>query len=478
MKRVLILLDGNIARVLLERLVDIDTSHSIYDIVYMNDNILVENKPHNFTFYKFDPTSFSKLNLIMSKVVHTDALVVMSNKNDTIAITQNIKQINPNLFYSVYNEWDLEFDNNHIQNYNGLDVLSNGLIEKLPNVPAVAQNIGLKQGEIMEIKIPFGSLYAYRYVGSVSQKDWKIFAIYRSGILVNVKPTVILKPNDIILIIGKPKVLIQVYNAISKSHGHFPMPFGKNIYVFIDLYLQSEDEALNALKKARLLTERMKNSHLIVKITRPTTIATIRRLKLSIDAIKNKVIAFDYYFKDPKDILQEDKKRYDIGMIVLTHTLLSDVYIMNQCVDMGIPIFKVGNENINKVKTAVVVVNDTAHYEQISPIIFDITSQLKFKVQVIDSDPIGDQDREDLIEHFDNLSKIFNQDIKIDTNGKNPMRKLKDSKNQLQILPLQNNMFKNRLFSFFTTNSDLLSYDLRYINQILIPIIEEDKGED
>ena len=58
------------------------------------------------------------------------------------------------------------------------------------------------------------------------------------------------------------------------------------------------------------------------------------------------------------------------------------------------------------------------------------------------------------------------------------MRKLKENKNQLQILPLQNGMFKNRWFSFFTTNSDLLSYDLRYINQILIPIIEEEKGED
>ncbi|MCK5295064.1 MAG: potassium transporter TrkA, partial [Arcobacteraceae bacterium] len=464
--------------VLLKRLIQIDTAHNNYDIVYMHDNMLVDSKPHNFTFYKFDPTSFSKLNLIMSKVSHADALVIMSNKNDTLSVIHNIDQINPNLFYSVYNEWDLEFNNSHIQNYNGLDVLSNGLIEKLPNVPVVAQNIGLKQGEIMEVKIPFGSSYAYRYMGSISQKDWKIFAIYRNGILINVKPTVILKPNDVILIIGKPKVLIQVYTAISKSSGHFPMPFGKNIYVFIDLYLQSEDDALNALKKARFLTERMKNSRLIVKITRPTTVETISKLKDSISTIKNKTIEFDYHFEDPKNILYLDKKRFDIGMIVLTHTLLLDKHIMRYSVKLGVPIFKVGLENINKIKSAVVVLNNTTHYEQIAPILFDITSQLKYKIQVIDSDPIGDQDRENLIEHFDNLSKIFNKDIKIDTNNKNPMKKLKENKKQLQILPLQTGMFKNRLFSFFTTNSDLLSYDLRYLNQVLIPIIEQDKGED
>ena len=294
--------------------------------------------------------------------------------------------------------------------------MSNGLIEKLPNVPAVAQNIGLKQGEIMEIKIPFGSSYAYRYMGSISQKDWKIFALYRSGILVNAKPTVILKPNDVILIIGKPKVLTQVYAAISKSSGHFPIPFGKNIYVLLDLLLQSEDEALNSLKKARLLAKRMKSSRLIVKITRPTTMEVIWKLKDSINTVKDKTIEFDYHFQAHKDILSVDKKRFDIGMIVLTHSLLQKQYIMKSCVELGVPIFKVGIENINKIKSAVAVLNDTTHYEQIAPILFDITSQLKYKIQVIDSDPIGDQDRENLIEHFDNLSKIFNQDIKSSTN--------------------------------------------------------------
>jgi len=478
MKRVLILLDGSIAKALLKRLVLIDTSHSSYDIVYMDDNILAKEQPLNFTFYKFDPTSFSKLKLIMSKVNHTDALVVMSNKNDTIAVMDNIKQINSDFSYSVYNEWDIEFKDTIVQEYNGLDVLSNGLLEKLPNIPITAKNIGLKQGEIMEIKIPFGSSYAYRYIGSIAQKDWRIFALYRNGKLLNVKPTLILKPNDLVLIVGKPKVLLQVYNAVSKSHGHFPMPFGKNIYVYIDLYIQSEDEAFDVLKKARLLTKRLKNSKLIVKITRPTTIKTIKRLKQIIDDIENKIVEFDYYFKDITKTLPLDKKRFDIGLIVVSLSLLSNKKIAKECFDLKIPIFKVGIEDINKIKSSVVVLNSVEHYEQISPILFDITSQLKLKIKVIDSDPIGDQDRMNLIEHLENLSKIFNQDIKIDKNVKNPIRELKHNSYLIQILPLKYDMLDNRIIPFFSTNSDLLSYDLKYINQILIPIIEKKKEEE
>jgi hypothetical protein len=475
MKRVMILLDGIIAKGLLNRLVALDTSHSTYDVVYMNDEILPETKPQNFTFYKFDPTSYSKLKLIMSKVSHNDILVAMSNKDDTLAVIKNIDLINPNIHFNVFNEWGLEFDNENIQDYNAVDVLSNGLIERLPGVPVVAQNVGLKQGEIMEIRIPFGSSYAYRYIGSISQKDWKIFALYRNNMLINVKPTLILKPNDIILIIGKPKVLLQVFTAISKSSGHFPMPFGKNIYVYLDMCSQSEDEVVSAIRKARYLTERMKNTRLIIKITRPTTIELINKIRNHIVDIDDKIIEYDYHNLGVENILGNDIRRFDVGLVVVSNSLLQNMFFANEIIRLNIPIFKVGLERIREAKTVTIVLNDTTHYEQISPVVFDITSQLMFKLQVIDSDPIGDIDRENLIEHLDNLSKIFNQDIKIESSNKNPIKLLEKQKNQLQILPLRDDMFRKRITKFFSTDSDHLSYDLKYVNQIMIPIIEEEK---
>jgi len=472
MKRVLILLDGIVAKSLLRRLVELDTAHSVYDIVYMNDSILTDKKPSNFTFYKFDPTSFSKLQLVMNKVSYNDILVVLGNKDDTICVIENIKQITPNVNFNVFNEWELDFSDTNIQDYNAVDILASGLIERLPNVPVIAQNIGLKQGEIMEIKIPFGSSYAYRYISSIAQKEWKIFALYRNNVMLTIRPALILKPNDIILVIGKPKVLLQVYAAISISSGHFPMPFGKNIYVYLDLYLQSEEEALNALKKARFLQERLNNTKLIVKITRPTTVETVDKIKDCIKHIEDKIVEFDYYNLGETAILNEDAKQYDIGLFVVTNALLKNKVIIEKLLGFKKPIFKVGVENINHIKTITMVLNSSQNYEQLSPILFDISSQLKYKVNVINSDPIGDSDRTKLITHLDSLAKIFNQEIKIETNGKNPLSELKKKVNMVQILPLKEEMFKKRLIHFFTTDSDLLSYDLKYLNQIIIPIVE------
>lgn len=472
MKRVLILLDGIVAKNLLKRLVELDTSHSVYDVVYMNDSILTIKKPSNFIFYKFDPTSLSKLKLVMNKVSYDDILVVLGNKDDTVSVIENIRTINRNINFNVYNEWDIDLVDKNIQNYNAIDILTSGLIERLPNVPVIAQNIGLKQGEIMEIKIPFGSAYAYRYISSISQKDWKIFALYRNNMMLNVRPALILKPNDIILVIGKPKVLLQAYAAISMSSGHFPMPFGKNIYVYIDLYLQSEDDALNAIKKARYLHERLNNTKLVIRVTRPTTVETIDKIKDLVKNIEDKFLEFDYHNLGVLNIMTSDIKKYEVGMFVLTNTLLKDTKIAKKVLASKKPIFKVGVENINNIKTISMVLNSLKAYEQLSPILFDISSQLKYKVNVINSDPIGDTDRTKLTHHLDSLAKIFNQDIKIETNGKNPMDVLKQKDNILQILPLKEDMFKKRVISFFTTNSDLLSYDLKYLNQIIIPIIE------
>ena len=469
MKRVLILLDGIVAKSLLRRLVELDTAHSIYDVVYTNDTIIPEKKPSNFTFYKFDPTSLSKLTLVMSKVVYNDILVVLGNKDDTLSAIENIRKIDPN---NVFNEWDLDLTDANIQDYNALDILASGLIERLPNVPVIAQNIGLKQGEIMEIKIPFGSSYAYRYISSISQKDWKIFALYRNNQMLPLRPSLILKPNDIILVIGKPKVLLQVYAAISVTSGHFPIPFGKNIYLYLDLYLQTPEDALNTVKKARFLQERLHNTQLIIKITRPSTALLVTQIKELVKHIENKVIEIDYHNLGVNALLLTDTKQYEIGLFVLGNTLLGVPAIQQIVLQAKKPIFKAGIENINHLKTITMVLNNSQNYEQLSPILFDIAAQLQHKVHIINSDPIGDSDRSKLTSHLDSLAKIFNQEIKIETNTKNPLHELTTKINHLQMLPLREEMFKRRLIRFFTTDSDLLSYDLKYINQIIIPIAE------
>ncbi len=372
MKNVLVILDGHIAKHLMKRMINLNNNFNQYDIIYTDDNIIQDNLPSNFTLYKFDPTSYSKLSFVLNKVLYQDALVVLSTKEDTIAVVQNIRKRYKDLFFNVYDNWDLELNDKNVQYYRGQDVLSNGLIEHLPNIPVFAQNIGLRQGEIMEIKVPFGSTYAYRYIGSIGQKDWRIVALYRNQQLMTVKASLIIKPNDIIVIIGKPKVLLQVYSAISKSSAQFPMPFGRNLYLYIDMYIQSEIEILNVINDVKILHKRIKNSKLIVKMTRHSSVGMVNKIKSLLDGVKNLVISMDYHNKGMRAILKEDKFKYDMGMIVLTKSLLDHREIVTDILALKIPIFKVGNEHISSLKTSLVLLNNNNLNEQISHILFDI----------------------------------------------------------------------------------------------------------
>jgi len=473
MKNVLVILDGHIAKNLLKRMIDLNNNFNQYDIVYTNDTLLENNIPSNFTLYKFDPTSYSKLSFLLNKVPYQDALVVLSTKEDTIAVIENIRRKYKDLYFNVYDNWNIQVNDKNVIYYRGHDILANGLIELLPNIPVFAQNIGLRQGEIMEIKIPFGSTYAYRYIGSIGQKDWKIVALYRNQQLINVKTSLIIKPNDIIVIIGKPKVLLQVYSAISKTSEQFPMPFGKNLYLYIDMYIQNEDEIVKVIKDVKMLHKRLNNKKLIVKITRHSTVKMVNTVKSLLENVKDLIVSMDYHNLGMQKILKEDKVKFDVGMIVLTKNLLSYGEVISDVLLLKIPIFKVGNENISSLKSSLILLNDNKLYEQISPILFDISSQLKITPKIFDIDPIGDSKRENLVAHLNNLSKIFNQNIVVVSEKTNPIKRVSKEQNILQILPLKEEMFKKRKVKFFSTDSDLLSYDNYQFNQILIPVIDD-----
>ena len=279
MKKILVILDGIVAKKLLSRIIESNVIENSYDVIYVNDAILGKLRPSNFTFYKFDPTSKSKLSMVLDKDTHAEVLIALNSKDEMLNVIKNIKDQKRTLNMNILDYWGLEIEDPYVNIYQGIDVLANGMLEKLPNIPIVAQNIGLRQGEIMEIRIPFGSTYAYRYLGSIEQKDWKIFALYRGDQLINVKPSLILKPNDTILIIGKAKVLMQVYNAIRRTQGQFPRPFGANIYLYLDLYVQKEKEVIKAINEAIELDKRLKNKKLIIKITRPSNVSIMNRIK-------------------------------------------------------------------------------------------------------------------------------------------------------------------------------------------------------
>ncbi len=475
MKKILLILDGIVAKKLIKRVVETNTRDNNYDVVYTNDAIVPKQKVSNFTFYKFDPTSESKLAMVLDKNIHTQVLIALNSKDETLSVVKNIRNRQKNLPISILDYWGIEIKDPVISIYKGIDVLANGMLERLPNIPVMAQNIGMKQGEIMEIKVPFGSSYAYRYIGSIEQNDWKIFGLYRNQKLVTIKPSLILKPNDIILVIGKPNVLMQVYNAIGKSEGQFPMPFGHNIYLYLDLFLQKRKRIKSVVEEVKYLHKMFKNSKLILRITRPTTVGILNMIKETFVDDTSVEIKMDYYNLGMNKLLKNDIREFDIGMLILTNEMLKKSKNIENILELKVPVFKLGNDLKTRIKKTVVLVNDINSYEQISPVVFDVASQLKTKTKIFDMDPIGEEeDKTHLINHFENLAKIFSQKVEVISDDKNPIRELKKQVDTLQILPLKKEMIKKRFsWKFLYTNPDLISFDMNKYSQLLIPIIEE-----
>ena len=392
MKKILIILDGIVAKKLMQRIIEANTGDNSYDVIYMSDLILPVQKPSNFTFYKFDPTSKSKLAMVLDKDIHTEVLIALNSKDEMLNVIKNIREHTKNLQMTVLDYWGMKINDPLVRIYKGIEVLANGMVEKLPNVPVLAQNIGLRQGEIMEIRIPFGSSYAYRYIGSIEQKEWKIFGLYRNQKMITIKPSLVLKPNDVILVIGKPDVLMQVYNVIGKTQGQFPMPFGRNIYLYLDLYLQNDASVKKAIDEAKYLNQKLKNNLLIVRITRPTTVQIMDYIKEELKHFPSIILLIDYGNKGFNKITKEDFRKNNIGMIMLTPEMFKNKENIQSVLDLKIPIFKFGKENLKAVKRTVIILNDTNSYEQISPIVFDISSQLKIKTKIFDLDPVGDKE--------------------------------------------------------------------------------------
>ena len=160
---------------------------------------------------------------------------------------------------------------------------------------------------------------------------------------------------------------------------------------------------------------------------------------------------------------------------MLTSEMFKNKNNTKSVMELRIPVFKFGKEKLKSIKRTVIVLNDTNSYEQISPIVFDISSQLKVKTKIFDLDPIGEKDgKSTLLDHFENLAKIFNEKLEVVISGENPIRELKKQRNMLQILPLKDEMFKKRFsFKFLYTNSDFIAFDMNKFNQLLIPIVEE-----
>lgn len=466
MKKILIVVDGPIGHHFIERVIGTQTSENIYYVIQSKGEEPFEGyNPARFKFFSFDPTSYYKIANVL-KMDFSQAILAMENPSDLEHTIKNIRLFKPNIRIIALDLWNAKSPEDDIEWVNMEQIIGLNLIDYLPNIPVLAQNIGLGAGEIMEVLVPFGSSFVYRHIGAIEQNNWKIAAIYRNRQLILPGDQKMIQPNDSLVLVGEPNVLKSIYRAIKRELGQFPAPFGSKLYVYIDMAIDKPKTMYELVRRSIYIHKKL-NKPLLIKIVNPGDIESLRHIKSYIQTGVELDIVYDTV-RDEK-IMLRDIKKHHIGLFIVSQKMFQRQSIRLSLYKSNVPVLKLAERSFSTLKESVVILGEDNHVEHISTTIFDVASQLGFNLELIDYAMEERSNNLRVIDHFKNLSAIFSKSIRVIETEENPIRFLKEKENFLQCLPFTQKMFESPIKRFFATDSEVLYQKLDDYHQLFIP---------
>ena len=103
----------------------------------------------------------------------------------------------------------------------------------------------------------------------------------------------------------------------------------------------------------------------------------------------------------------------------------------------------------------------------------DCCKQFDFSIDFYHFDSKFDNSSNELIEHFESLSKIFNKKVNIINDSINPLLKLRNTDDILQFLSFNNKILDSKFGAIFSKDINRLHYILDDNYQLFIP--QQDK---
>ncbi|CRF48422.1 TrkA domain protein [Helicobacter heilmannii] len=470
MKKVALIVEGGIAKKFMELVVSKYFSNNFYLVITKAPECLPTSLPSTFEVHVFDPTSAYRLNPLIDAHV-SDAFVLLENVQEQQAVCEIIRQKNKEVrLVSLAQKWEGVKDERVVL-LNPSEIIANKFIAKIPNVPSVPQGFGLEQGELMEIGVPFGSVFAYRHIGSLRQKDYRIVGVYRKNGFYLSHPSMVIQPRDQLLVAGNPETLNNVYLQVKSNVGQFPVPFGRDFYLYLDMCLQSKEAMQRDIDQALVLHRQLKSAMLYIHVLNPTDPATIEQIHTIEDRSIRVVLDFRGLSFATK--LRKDSQK-KIGLVVVGKELFKRQENRKALFESVSPIFKTNATGLKGLQKSLVVLNQSMEgNEDISSVMFDVCAQMNLKMLLYDFDPDKRYNVE-VIQNYRYLSHIYNRKIKvIRTQSKNPMLFLKSLETPiLQFLPFESCITKNPFWGLFFAKLERVVFLNDNHPQMFIPVVE------
>ncbi|RDU73394.1 hypothetical protein CQA66_01645 [Helicobacter aurati] len=500
MKHILLIVDGEIALYFLQKVVNAYYSNNFYIVFYQDPVFLPSEIPSTFQFYQCDYTSSFRLNNLLANKDISDAFIVLKDPNESNTVYEYLRNNykKTRIIKSIYDlnskYQQLMKQDSNLMCISQTNAISLRLLSRLPNVPVIPRGFGLEQGEVMEIGVPSGSVFAHRQIGTIQQINWKIIGIYRHQNFMLATSQSIIMPGDTLLVAGNPNVMQTIYHRIKSDMGQFPLPFGREIYLILDMSLQRREQMLFDCREAIYLHKHLKSIRLTIKILNPTNFQIIQE----IDSLSQNDISVIVDYKN-FDFIQTVRNKFGkkIGLIVVGREIFSKKNYRKILWQSKIPVFKTAKNPLSAnnyttdivksklyekntlryppaVKESLLVVTGDSYKDyHISTVIFDISKQLQLNIKVYDFEPDNHFSNE-IAEHFSNISRIFERKFFIErTNSHNPILYLRNLKTPvLQFIPFRVSITKSRVLAFMRVQFESLSFMVESNPQFFIPIVE------
>lgn len=471
-KKTLIIAQGDIAKIFLDSILDKYFSNDYYIVVSKDMCFIPEKIPSSFEFHTFDYTSAFRISQILNEEIY-NIFLVLNDEGEIIATYDLLRELNKkarivtSLAFEKHTQ-KMKDDKNLIV-LNERQIIANKFIERLPNVPLIPHSFGLGQGEIMEVGVPSGSIFAYRHIGSIQQRKWRIVGIYRHGELLLSSHSVVIQPNDSLLIAGDPKMLNDVYMQIKSDIGQFPAPFGRDIFLYVDMSLSNEHRIQNDVQNALVLNEKLKNNKLFIHILKPSNFDLLDKIKaLESKSVEVRVDYTNANFREK--IAQDSQKRF--GLVIVNQDIFASRRNRRALFELSIPVLKTGREHIDGCKKSFVVLSEKmTNTENVASVVFDISKQLNLEVDVYDYDTDASYHNE-IMQSYEELSRIYERKLNtIQTDSQNPISYIQDSFTPyLCFVPFERNIAKSKTFAFTSTDVHKIASMSNKNPQIFIPL--------
>lgn len=114
----------------------------------------------------------------------------------------------------------------------GHHAMAGALTAQLPGVVVTTSEVGLGQGDILQVRVLAGSPVVGNTIKDVATREYLVAAIYREGELVVPHGDTIIEAGDQVLLVGRPDTLRAVAEYFRLGGAQFPHQFGRAIIVW------------------------------------------------------------------------------------------------------------------------------------------------------------------------------------------------------------------------------------------------------